>query len=112
MPIMSDSRSTQTPRTKGSLRQGSSAAFPGKGYSSHAMAASGLRTATAQDAAPRIMTPSMTAWPPIEGLLATKELDLRERAPAVLTLEALHPSPGVDQLLLARVEGVALRADL
>src|SRR4030088_1701007 len=34
------------------------------------------------------------------------------RAAPVLLLEALHPASGVHELLLARVEGVALRADL
>src|ERR1700682_3301320 len=34
------------------------------------------------------------------------------RAASVLLLEALHPASGVHELLLARVEGVALRADL
>src|SRR5438445_8800369 len=34
------------------------------------------------------------------------------RAAPVLLLEALHPASRVHELLLARVEGVALRADL
>src|SRR4051812_41906933 len=89
----------------------------------------GLRTATAQVETPRIMTPSMTAWPPtgasrcaIRVSLLTRRGSAARRcswrglgAPGALggaTLEALDPAAGVDELLLARVERVAVRADL
>src|SRR5919106_6148695 len=80
------------------------------------MPVSGLRTATAHDAGPRIITPSITACPPIEGFggpsLTAARLELRERPAAVFPLEPLDPSTGVHELLLARVERVALGADL
>src|SRR2546421_5298770 len=71
----------------------------------------GLRTATAQFEGPRIITPSRTACPPIaaaiSGLGAAGAAGLLEAA-----LEALDTSAGIHQLLLARVERVALGADL
>src|SRR2546421_50319 len=76
------------------------------------MAPSGLRTATDQFDGPRIITPSRTAWPPIAVLMrktALAALGLRPLEPA---LEALDAPTGVDQLLLARVERVTVRADL
>src|SRR3954468_23596126 len=70
----------------------------------------GVRTATAQCCGPRIMTPSRTAWPPMAeatGLALARAAGLLEAA-----LEALDASTGIHQLLLARVERVAVRADL
>src|SRR6476619_6973775 len=68
----------------------------------------GLRTATAQFDGPRIITPSRTACPPIGALISALGLaGLLEAA-----LEALDATAGVHQLLLARVERVAVRAHL
>src|SRR5579862_3162719 len=77
-----------------------------------AMSPSGVRIATAQLRGPRIITPSRTAWPPIacdieERALRADALGLFEPP-----LEALDASARVDQLLLAGVERVAIRADL
>src|SRR4051812_31873588 len=70
----------------------------------------GVRTATAQLDGPRIITPSRTAWPPIAALTALRLLRLPgPRGPA---LEALDPAARVHELLLARVERVAVGADL
>src|SRR5262245_38986143 len=86
------------------------------GQASSAISPSGLRTATAQLRGPRIMTPSRTAWPPIAwdirlgvGRARGGFSLLRLLEPP---LEALDTSTGVDELLLARVERVALGADL
>ena len=103
---------------------------------------SGVRTATAQTETPRIITPSSTAWPPTgASRLATSapsgmrsgSAPLRTEAASACraeptvrahvlppglgvlrgaALEALDPATGVDQLLLAGVEGVALGAEL
>src|ERR1700759_4130998 len=93
----------------------------------------GLRTATAHVVMPRIITPSSTACPPTgasreavrrpppapapiscnPGLSA--RAGGRTRSAATLghaPLEALNATTGVDQLLLARIERVAGRADL
>src|SRR5436190_6490876 len=83
-----------------------------------AISPSGFRTATAQLRGPRIITPSRTAWPPIacamvglvgraRGAVAAGLLGLLEPP-----LEAGDAAAGVDDLLLARVERMALRADL
>src|SRR5581483_2727919 len=70
----------------------------------------GVRTATAQFPGLRIITPSRTACPPT----VTKRLLRPLGALGALepALEALDPSTGVHELLLARVEGMALGADL
>src|SRR5436305_4669916 len=76
-----------------------------------AISPSGLRTATAQLRGPRIITPSRTACPPtfdgidLGGALCALRL---LEAP----LEALDAAARVHELLLARVERVALGADL
>src|SRR5690349_5091255 len=69
----------------------------------------GLRTATAQFEGPRIITPSRTACPPMGALITSSGLAAGLLEPA---LEALDPAAGVHQLLLARVERVAVRAHL
>ena len=84
------------------------------GHETSAISPSGLRTATAQLRGPRIMTPSRTAWPPIACAMVS-EVDARATSAAGLleaALEALDPAARVHELLLTRVEGVALRADL
>src|SRR3954452_6146071 len=91
---------------------------------------SGLRTATAQVETPRIITPSSTACPPTgasfcairapSGRRGSSDMYWLRRlalvaAGAALSgaaLEALHAATRVDQLLLARVERVAVGADL
>src|SRR6476659_817519 len=81
-----------------------------------AIAPSGLRTATAQLDGERIITPSRTAWPPIAVLIRgyppRSGLTALRRGALELLLEALDATAGVDQLLLARVEGMTGRADL
>src|SRR5712691_6217326 len=75
----------------------------------------GVRTATAQFPGPRIITPSRTACPPtvdaIAGL-AGAGFALGALGALEALLETLHPAAGVHELLLARVERVAVRADL
>src|SRR6188474_1320249 len=69
----------------------------------------GRRTATAQFEGPRIITPSRTACPP---MLLMRLLSARLTRALEPALEALNPAAAVEQLLLARVERVAVRADL
>src|SRR3954462_13172287 len=88
------------------------------------MSPAGSRTATAQWSCPRIITPSTTAWPPercVAGGGGDAEASptgsalgglLRCLGLRVSTLEALDPSAGVHELLLARVEGMPIRAEL
>src|SRR5665648_287855 len=63
-PITSDSTSATTPRTTGVLRMGQRFIQLTRGNSWTPMVSSGRRTASDQWSTPRIMTPSMTAWPP------------------------------------------------
>src|SRR3954453_7917390 len=75
----------------------------------------GVRTATAQLPGPRIITPSRTACPPMllmRWLAVRRGRALGPLGALQLLLEALHPAAGVHELLLARVERVAVRADL
>src|SRR4029079_19331888 len=85
----------------------------------------GLRTATAHVETPRIITPSRTAWPPTGASRWATRVPGDSPATAVsalalvllagggvAALEALDAAAGVDQLLPARVERVAVRADL
>src|SRR5262249_22037227 len=112
-PIASDSPSATTPRTIGT--RAIACRFIGDSMSREtcAISPSGLRTATDQFDGPRIMTPSSTACPPIGFAMAASSLGpLRGLRPLEAALEALHPAAGVDELLLARVERVAVRADL
>src|SRR5687768_13961883 len=123
-PIASDSPSAITPRMTGSRKTGCRAIGLRIGWFSSTISPLGVRTASAQADGPRIITPSRTAWPPIvaadwrrraasrdftgrAGLAAARGAGLLE-AP----LEALDPSARVHELLLARVERVARRADL
>src|SRR6266571_2896747 len=103
--------------------------------SSGASSGTGLRTATAQVETPRIITPSSTAWPPTgasrvairrpsgswvgssltylagAGPRYALALGAGRRGLAPLrraALEALDPATGVDQLLPAGVERVAV----
>src|ERR1051325_4927094 len=73
-----------------------------------AMSPSGLRMATAQFEGPRIITPSITACPP----MALTSTSARLAGPLETPLEALDAAAGVEELLLARVERVAVGADL
>src|SRR5438477_2396058 len=109
-PMASDSPSATTPRRMGSRSQRWRAIAESIDRVTCAIEPAGVRTATAQFPGLRIMTPSRTACPPtvIVGLpRALRALGALESA-----LEALDPSAGVHELLLARVEGVALGADL
>src|SRR5215210_4700320 len=73
----------------------------------------GFRTATDQAVGLRIMTPSRTAWPPIGALMASvPRVTLGASGLFEPALEALDAAARIHELLLARVEGVALRADL
>src|SRR4051794_24783189 len=110
--MASDSPSAMTPLTTGSRRRECRAISGSISFATCAISPSGLRTATAQLRGPRIITPSRTAWPPIAWLM---ELRASPRGPLSLLeppLEPLDAAAAVHQLLLPRVEGVALRADL
>src|SRR5436305_12622883 len=95
------------PRTIGSRSQRCRAIADTIGRVTCAISPSGLRTATAQLEGLRIITPSRTACPPMAANSVLAGAGALEAA-----LEALDAAAGVDQLLLARVEGVASRADL
>src|SRR3954464_9871468 len=110
-PIASDSPSATTPRTTGSRKNQCRAIAEWIGWLTPAMPPPGGRTATAQLDGPRIITPSRTAWPPIAALPRSLRL-LRLPGPRGPALEALDAAAGVHQLLLARVERVAVGADL
>jgi hypothetical protein len=64
-PRESDSASATTPRTTGARAQRRRRADEASGNDSTSIAPLWRRTATAHAEAPRIMTPSMTAWPPM-----------------------------------------------
>src|SRR5450759_1946351 len=147
-PIASDSPSAITPLMTGSLKTRCRFIKESTGRQTSATSPLGLRTASDQYEGLRIITPSITAWPPyivvdclasrgserkrrrrflLGFTVATRTLGLRDRKsifglrlvgasclfglfePA---LEALDTAAGVDELLLARVEGMAGRADL
>src|SRR5207237_295570 len=111
-PIASDSPSATTPRTTGMRIQRCFFSADSTGRLTSAISPFCLRTATDHAEGPRIMTPSSTAWPPMGALI---ELLAAAGVPAGLleaALEPLHPAARVHELLLARVERVALRADL
>ena len=63
-PMTSDSTRATTPRMTGVLRIGKRTIQLTSGYSCTPMVSSGRRTASDQWFTPRIMTPSITAWPP------------------------------------------------
>src|SRR5215210_1271171 len=69
----------------------------------------GARTAIPQKLGERISTPSMMACPPTLIVLGPLLLVL---AGLATVLEPLHPAAGVDDALLARVERVALGAEV
>ena len=64
VPIASDCPSTMMPRRNGFAKNGWRLATESMSCDSTWMSPLGLRTATAQWSAPRIITPSTTAWPP------------------------------------------------
>ena len=64
MPIAMDCPRTMTPRRNGFATMGWRAATERISCDSTWTAPEGLRTASAQCEAPRIITPSGTAWPP------------------------------------------------
>src|SRR4051812_11497780 len=128
-PMASDWASAATPRTTG--RRSARRRRETIGCDWTAISPSGVREATAQVETPRIITPSSTAWPPTAasrwtgrsrtGLLTPPTSAARPRtsggSPAALALgrpalEALDAPAGVHELLLARVEGMAVGADL
>src|SRR6187431_3288976 len=132
-PIARDSPSAMTPRTTGSRQIFRRCIGDSISRTTSVMSPSGVRTATAQLDGLRIITPSRTAWPPYviftsasrrgtrgrsrltRGLSRSSPLPLAAaRAAGLLepALEALHPAARVDELLLARVERMARRADL
>src|SRR3954471_21721648 len=121
-PMPSDSTSATTPRMTGRRIQRclrrtevSGKDWTSIGPSSPSTGA-GLRTPTAHVETPRIMTPSRTAWPPTgASRCATSSpsvIGLSTRGLGGAALEAIDPATRVDQLLPARVERVAVRADL
>src|SRR5262245_38627874 len=106
--MASDSPSATTPRMIGSRSSLCRAIAERIGRQTWVMSPSGLRTAAAQLEGPRIITPSITACPPM-ALNSTSAL----LAGALETpLEALDAAAGVEELLLARVERVAVGANL
>src|SRR4051812_6135724 len=121
-PMASDSPRATTPRTIGSRSRRWRRRTEVSGNDSVPMSPSGLRTATAHTETPRIITPSRTAWPPTGASRSARRSPSTtgRLAPALLllgrgglaTLEPLDASARVDQLLPARVERVAVRADL
>ena len=64
VPIESDWPSTRIPRRNGLAKSGWRLAIESMWWDSTWTSPAGLRTATAQWSAPRIITPSTTAWPP------------------------------------------------
>src|SRR5258708_7881389 len=109
-PIPSDSPSAITPRITGSRKTRWRAIGESPGLDPGGIAPWGLRTATPRSDGPRITPPRGTPCPPIAAataLPAAGAAGLLEPA-----LEALDAAAGVHQLLLARVERVAVRADL
>ena len=64
MPYPRDSTRETTPRRKGFFRMGYRSLMLPAGFRSTVISPLGLRTATAIFPGPRIITPSMTAWPP------------------------------------------------
>src|ERR671931_1121807 len=109
-PIASDSPRATMPRTTGRRKMRCRAIGERIGWLTWAISPSGLRTATDQLDGPRIITPSRTACPPT---VVKRELAPARAAGALEpALEPLDTSAGIDELLLARVERVAVRADL
>src|SRR4051794_40007786 len=131
-PTCSDWARATTPRTSGSLASLRARFQATMGNDWTAISPSGVREATAHVETPRIITPSNTAWPPTaasrwtgrlrSGLLTTPTSAARPSASVAASaaagalrgaaLEALDAAAGVHELLLARVEGMAVGADL
>src|SRR3954451_2177215 len=135
-PILSDSTSATTPRMTGQRSARWRLVQETSGNDCTSISPSGLRTPTAHVETPRIITPSSTACPPTGASRCACSAGRGGAAVSVLTcigsaagpaswslgagalplggaaLEALDATAGVDQLLLARVERVAVRADL
>src|SRR3954451_2311783 len=135
-PIFSDSPRATTPRITGTRQRRWRLAQGTSDSELSSTSPSGVRTATAQTETPRIITPSSTAWPPTgASRLATRapsgmrsgsapfdEAGSPRPVPGKLppclgvlgraALEPLDPATAVDQLLLAGVERVTLRAEL
>src|SRR5262249_16395504 len=112
-PMASDSPSAITPRIIGSPNTRWRARAEAMGRETCAIPPDGLRTATAQFPGPRIITPSRTACPPTFAMVSFSALAASRLTGALqATLEALDATAAVHELLLARVERVALRADL
>src|SRR5262249_19231576 len=109
-PMASDSPSAITPRTIGSRQNQWRACGDEMDCETCAISPCGVRTATAQLPGPRIITPSRTAWPPT--LAIVSPLALRALCALEPALEPLDATARVQELLLARVERVALRADV
>src|SRR5437667_9265961 len=102
-----------TPRMIGSRSKRCFAIFDSIDRETCAISPLGVRTATAQFPGPRIITPSRTACPPtVEAIECLVHLAcagaLGALGPLEALLEALHPAARVDELLLARVERVAV----
>src|SRR5919201_510994 len=76
------------------------------------MSPSGFRTAPAQCRGLRIITPSRTACPPKVVTSVPLPAACAAAGPLEPALETLDTAARVDELLLARVERVAVRADL
>src|SRR3954471_20768978 len=108
-PIASDSPRATTPRMTGSRQIRWRTITERTLWLTSAISPSGFRTATAQWEGPRIIAPSRTACPPIALIEALFALGAGTLEPP---LEALDPAARVEQLLLARVERVAVRAHL
>src|SRR5919108_5659714 len=111
-PMASDSPRATTPRTTGSRSSRCFAIADSIGRCTWAMAPFGFRTATDQFEAPRIITPSRAACPPIVWLMARSLSAPRAAGLLEPPLEALDAAAGIEKLLLARIERVAVRADL
>src|SRR5437660_10014380 len=103
-----------TPRMTGKRNTRCRAIAESIGFETCAILPLGVRTPTAQFPGPRIITPSRTACPPtveaMEPLAAAAALGALSALEALL--EALDAPAAVHELLLARVERVAVRADL
>src|SRR6267378_1139258 len=123
--MRSDSTSTTAPRTIGKPKNFARREMETKSRVWTWMVPSGRRTAVATLPGDRIITPSMTACPPIghrasagattEGLGAGRRfgsgLVLVLVLDSVLAAETLDAARGVHELLLAREERVAVGAD-
>src|SRR5829696_4519628 len=120
-PIFSDSARATTPRITGRRQTRLRFAQETIGSLVMSMRPSGVRHATAQIETPRIITPSRTAWPPTgasptaTGRPSGIRSDCAPPGRALFDCgsgSGLNAAACVNQLLLARIEGVALRADL